>query len=273
MTLEIVSRQAWGALPPKENLPTLAYPVADVFLHHEAGSLIPDGFTPAQECERMREIQTFSMNERGYSDFPYGVAVFPSGRAYEGRDLGFVCGGQTSEEAATLNNNGTSVAIVWPGNYDTMQPTSACLDATADVVQLAQLAGVVTASPSIRGHRDVYATDCPGANAYTALPAIRALVAAPPAPSPAVTALQAIAADLASFTTKVAVQGEKSGRITLLRTLLRSHGFPTLPVTDDYDLEVTHAVNRFKQAHGLGAGQGNRCGKACIAALLVPAHS
>lgn len=171
----IESRSTWGARPPSHGLSQLRYPVADVYVHHEGGATIGADASVDQERARMREIQNGLMG-KGYTDFAYGAAVFPSGRAYEGRDLGFVDGGMTAQEAATLGHNENSVATVWPGNYDVQTPTSAQLQATADVIKIAQLAGVVILHPTIWPHSAAYATACPGAHGRDAVPQLRALV-------------------------------------------------------------------------------------------------
>jgi hypothetical protein len=177
----IASRESWGAAPGHADNP-LDVPVSDVFVHHEGGGIRPATMTVAQEAAAMREIQGYAMSH-GYSDFPYGVGVFGSGRAYEGRDLGFVNGGTTEEEAATAAHNATSIAVVWVGNYQTQTPTDAQIQTTAEVIQLAHLAGTVSWPPNIEGHRDVYSTACPGNNAYLKLPDLRrrtlAVVAVP----------------------------------------------------------------------------------------------
>jgi len=265
----IVPRAAWGAAPPKSGIVPLAYPVSDVFLHHEAGAPIPADFTPEQECARMREIQAFTMGE-GYTDFPYGVAVFPSGRAYEGRDLGFVShDGPTAEEAATMNNNGTSVAVVWPGNYDIEQATPAQIQATADVITLAQQAGIVTTTPNIRGHRDVFPTSCPGHDGEASLPAIRWAVARnaqPPAPAPKPSALQRF---IQAVTARPIQRGDRGPNVKLLQGLLNNHG-ARIPVNGVYDVVTAAAVLRFKKAHALQNRNANKVGRICILALLSP---
>ena len=266
----IVPRAAWGAAPPKPGIEPLAYPVTDVFLHHEAGAPIPDGFTPDQECARMREIQSFCMGE-GYTDFLYGVAVFPSGRAYEGRDLGFVShDGPTAQEAATMNNNGTSIAVVWPGNYNLEQPTAAQIQATADVITLAQQAGIVTWSPNIRGHRDVYQTECPGNSAEAQLPAIRWAVAknANPVPVPP-TVPSALQRFIQAVKTRPIARGDKGAPVKFIQGLLNNHG-ANIPVNGVYDVVTAAAVLRFKKAHALQNRNANKVGLICLLALLSP---
>lgn len=262
----IVPRSVWGATSPKGTFPALSLPVTDVFLHHEAGGPIPANFTAEDEMARMRSIQAYAMSQ-GYADFPYGIAVFPSGRAYEGRDLGFVShDGPTSEEAATANNNSTSVAIVWPGNYDIERPTPAQIQTTADVISLAQFVGVVSSSPNIRGHRDVYQTECPGTWAEAQLPAIRTAVvnnALPPAkPSVLARFIQAV-------TMRPIRRGDKGPNVRLLQALLNNHG-ARIPVNGVYDVVTAAAVLRFKKAHRLQNRNANAVGRLCLLALLAP---
>lgn len=184
----IYSRQEWGAQPPKPGIGDLAYPVRKVFIHHEAGPVFPTFSTVDAEMAKMREVQA-NMMSREYSDFAYGVAQFPSGRVYEGRDLGWVGGGRDLMEGATIGENAVSIAIVFIGNYQIQNPTAQALAACAETIRLAQFAGRVTADAEILGHLQApqASTACPGSMLYADLPQIRALVtrpAATPAPPP-----------------------------------------------------------------------------------------
>lgn len=179
---EIISRAQWGARPPKPGIAPLAYPVAEVFLHHEAGQVWTSTDLDAEKA-KMRALQASTM-ARGYADFPYGAAVFPSGRIYEGRDLGFIDHGTTLQEGATIGENSRSIAIVWIGNYELQNPTPQQVASTAYFIQLAQLANNVTVGCQILGHRDApqASTACPGTFGEAALPEIRRQVSAPPPP-------------------------------------------------------------------------------------------
>lgn len=160
--LVVVTRQQWGAVPPKGGIATLRYPVEDVFQHHEAGAVFTS-LSMADEVARMRALQ-LDMMRRGYSDFAYGVAVFPSGRVYEGRDLGFIGGGHDDEEAATGDHNANSIAILWPGNFETQTVTPAQADGTADIIALAVACGRVLPHFVYQPHSAATgdSTDCPG---------------------------------------------------------------------------------------------------------------
>jgi hypothetical protein len=162
---EFVSREQWGAEP--------ARPGGTVFAHEEAGGRFTS-LDRDQEAARVRQIQSFTMNVRGYDDIPYGMLPFPSGRVYEGRDLSFIGHGRDAEEAATWHNNATSIAICWPGNLDVDRVTPVQITATSDALALAVLAGRVTEPFAFRPHRAVYATDCPGAGGMAAIPLVLA---------------------------------------------------------------------------------------------------
>jgi hypothetical protein len=179
---DVISRAQWGARPPKSGIAALAYPVAEVFLHHEAGPVWTSVDIDTEKA-KMRSLQAETM-AREYADFPYGVAVFPSGRIYEGRDLGFIDHGQTLQEGATIGENARSIAIVWIGNYEQQGPTAQQVASTAYIIQLAQLANNVTVGCRILGHRDApqASTACPGTFGEAALPEIRRQVSAPPPP-------------------------------------------------------------------------------------------
>jgi N-acetylmuramoyl-L-alanine amidase len=86
----------------------------------------------------------------------------PSGRVYEGR-------GWNRHNGATKGYNGNSLAFCWTGNYDTSQPTQASIDAGRALLAQGMRDGYLTADFTIRGHRDVASTACPGRYLYPRL--------------------------------------------------------------------------------------------------------
>jgi hypothetical protein len=167
----IYSRAAWNAAPPLAPLELMAYPVRKVYVHHVGGGIV-GSMTPEQEQAFMRQLQQGAFGD-GYLDFPYGMSVFASGRAYEGRDLRF-------EGAATGGENDDSVAVLLVGNFELQQPTTLALLGAARVIQLGQYVGRITLDATINGHKDApqASTACPGSHLYAALPVVRALVKA-----------------------------------------------------------------------------------------------
>ncbi|WP_010361042.1 N-acetylmuramoyl-L-alanine amidase, partial [Streptomyces acidiscabies] len=95
-----------------------------------------------------------------YSDIAYSFGACPHGYLLEGRGIGKRTGANGDQ---TLNR--AHYAIVGlVGNKGLTQPTDAMLGAIRDGIELLRQHG---AGDEIKGHRDGYATDCPGAPLYT----------------------------------------------------------------------------------------------------------
>ena len=97
--MNVISRQAWGAVPPT-SIATIG-PVGTVYAHTQA-SVIDQSMTPEQEAAIMRRIQRFHMAHddpatpehegRDFSDIAYSFLIFPSGRVYEEAGAGLTAG-------------------------------------------------------------------------------------------------------------------------------------------------------------------------------------
>lgn len=176
--VDITNRAGWHARPPSRPMPKGTYPESTAFIHHEAGALFLS-LQRDDEQRRMRDIQSYDMNVRGYADIPYSFCAFPSGRACEGRDY-------TWDDSATGGSNGTSISICFPGNYQVQYPTSESLDAAAELIVFGIRMGQLTANCRILGHREApgAATACPGINLFNSLSEIRSRVAKLLTPTP-----------------------------------------------------------------------------------------
>jgi N-acetylmuramoyl-L-alanine amidase len=154
----IVPRTGWGAKAPKCTQ-TLTVPVRYLFIHHTAGGAPT---TESGEQSAMRGTQAYHQNDKGWCDIAYNFLIMPSGRIYEGR-------GWNRHNGATKNYNGNSLAFCWAGNYDTSQPSQASIDAGRALVAQAMRDGYLTSDFTMRGHRDVASTACPGRYLYARL--------------------------------------------------------------------------------------------------------
>lgn len=162
--MNIVSRQQWGAKPPRSRR-TITLPTPKLFLHHTAGSE-PDG------ADGVRRIQAFHMDTRGYADIAYSFVVDRDGVVFEGRGAG-VAG------AHTRGHNTTSHAICVIGHYDNERPTTATLDAVAALVAHGHTQGWWP-NQLTGGHRDVGSTSCPGRHLYAQIDTINRLAGSGP---------------------------------------------------------------------------------------------
>lgn len=160
--MEIVTRQQWGAAPPKSPSGRIAGPVSKVFIHH---TVTPSG--PAEsERQLMKQLQNIGFS-RGFSDISYSYLVFPTGRVYEGRGFGKV-------GAHTKGHNSTSYGISLVGNYETEPMTDVQVEAVRQMIAEGRRLGFITAEPEIKGHREVGQTACPGRHAFARIAELRA---------------------------------------------------------------------------------------------------
>lgn len=189
----IITRKGWGAderLRERGFVYTKKVKVA--FVHHTASG---NGYSCAQSASVLRSIYRFHVKSSGWRDIGYNFAVDKCGNIYEGR-----AGGVTKAVlgAHTLGFNTDSTGIAVLGTYNKTNPSAAALKA---VEQLAAwklgLYGLNPAGKStlvsgggnrykkgrsvrfnaIAGHRDGFATDCPGARLYSRLGTARVTAA------------------------------------------------------------------------------------------------
>ncbi|MER5306556.1 N-acetylmuramoyl-L-alanine amidase [Streptomyces sp. NPDC002773] len=187
----IVSRAGWGADESLvQNPPSYLNKVDAVFVHHTAGT---NDYTCADSPAIIRAILTYHVRTNGWNDIGYNFFVDKCGTVFEGRAGGVdrpVLG------AHTYGFNSYSSGISLLGDYENGgTPTAAAKQAIADLaawklglhgvdpqakVTLTAAAdtgvwtkGQAATLNTVSGHRDGYATLCPGATLYSALPGIR----------------------------------------------------------------------------------------------------
>ncbi|EHN77866.1 secreted protein, partial [Streptomyces coelicoflavus ZG0656] len=187
----IVSRAEWGA---DESLvadpPSYLDKVDAVFVHHTAGT---NAYDCADSPAVVRAILTYHVKTNGWNDIGYNFFVDKCGTVFEGRAGGV---DKPVRGAHTYGFNGYSAGVSLLGDYENGgTPSAAAKQAIADLAAWKlNLHGVdpraevtLTAAGdtgvyetgekatlhTVSGHRDGYATLCPGQALYDALPAIR----------------------------------------------------------------------------------------------------
>ncbi|MEU6391199.1 peptidoglycan recognition protein [Streptomyces sp. NPDC046939] len=186
---EIITRKGWGA-DEKLREKKLGYTktVKVAFVHHSATG---NNYTCAQAPSVIRSIYRYHVKSSGWRDIGYNFLVDKCGRIYEGR-----AGGVTKPVmgAHTLGFNSNSTGIAVLGSYDSATPPAAVSTALAKLT--AWKLGLSGANPAgttslksgggnlyakgknvrlhvISGHRDGYATECPGSRLYKKLGTVR----------------------------------------------------------------------------------------------------
>ncbi|MCX4502969.1 peptidoglycan recognition protein family protein [Streptomyces anulatus] len=197
----IVSRAAWKA---DESLSTEAPDYLDqvkaVFVHHTAQT---NAYSCADSAAIVRGLHTYHVQSNGWKDLGYNFIVDKCGTVFEGRKGGVdrpvmgahtygfnrdttgiaVIGMYTDTKAATAATTSVARVAAWKlGQYKADPAGSVQLTAGANGTNMDRkqfVAGSQYAFPRISGHRDGFATECPGLSLYGQLPAIRSLAAGP----------------------------------------------------------------------------------------------
>lgn len=202
----IVSRAAWGADESLvEDPPEYLEGVKAAFVHHTTDA---NNYSCSQSPAIVRAIMAYHVESNGWNDLGYNFLVDKCGTVFEGRGGGVDL---PVRGAHTYGFNGDSTGIAVIGNFATDGvPARTALNAVSRVTawKLGQYGvnptGKVTLTAAgdtgvwregeqatlntVSGHRDGFATECPGQSLYDRLPEIRRFAASPAASSAAPTA-------------------------------------------------------------------------------------
>ncbi|MFE0460824.1 N-acetylmuramoyl-L-alanine amidase [Kitasatospora sp. NPDC058965] len=160
--MKFVSRAEWGARPPSRDW-TYVAGAQGVKIHYEGTEVPADLVDHHEWCAgRVRDIQAAHManTSEGWIDIAYSALACCHGYVYEGRGL-------HHENAANGNQplNLAHYAVCGMiGSAGLTKPTDDLLNGLRDAVEWLQQQG--GAGAEIKGHRDGYATDCPGDPLY-----------------------------------------------------------------------------------------------------------
>ncbi|MFD7867631.1 N-acetylmuramoyl-L-alanine amidase [Streptomyces sp. NPDC059783] len=181
----IITRKGWGA-DEKLREKSFAYTksVKAAFIHHSATG---NNYTCSQAPSVLRGIYRYHVKSSGWRDIGYNFAVDKCGNIYEGR-----AGGVTKAVmgAHTLGFNTNTMGIAVLGTFTKSNPPAAAVTAVEKLTawKLGLFGGnpkgkvtLVSAGSNkykkgrkvklnvISGHRDGFATECPGARLYKKL--------------------------------------------------------------------------------------------------------
>lgn len=155
----IVSREEWGARPPKCQYEPIGN-ITAITIHHTATS---NDYVDAVEV--IKSIQKYHMDERGWCDIGYHFLVDRDGNIYEGRPL-------SALGAHVAGHNQGNVGIAVLGDFNEREPNAKEIDALVTLVSwLVEEYRIPLGN--VKGHRDYAATECPGEHLYEKLENIR----------------------------------------------------------------------------------------------------
>ncbi|MBB4987523.1 MULTISPECIES: peptidoglycan recognition protein family protein [Streptomyces] len=182
---KIITRKGWGADESiREKGFVYTKTIKAAFVHHSATG---NNYTCKQAPSVLRSIYRYHVKSSGWRDFGYNFAVDKCGNIYEGRAGGVA---KPVMGAHTLGFNTNSMGIAVLGTFSKSTPPAAVVTAVARLT--AWKLGLHGVNPkgtsylvsgggnlfkkgttvrfnSIAGHRDGFATECPGGRLYSKL--------------------------------------------------------------------------------------------------------
>ncbi|MFF0479454.1 peptidoglycan recognition protein [Streptomyces sp. NPDC004284] len=186
---KIITRKGWGADESiREKGFVYTSTIKAAFVHHSATG---NNYTCSKAPTVLRSIYRYHVLSSGWRDFGYNFAVDKCGNIYEGRAGGIA---KPVLGAHTLGFNTNSMGIAVLGTFTKSNPPAAVVTAVARLT--AWKLGLHGVNPkgtsylvsgggnlykkgtkvrfnAIAGHRDGFATECPGAHLYDKLGAAR----------------------------------------------------------------------------------------------------
>lgn len=158
--MKLVTRTQWGARDYRlPNGATLYSGNRRGVKLHYLGTPYTD--RPHAQCAAyVRQIQAQHMDGNGWSDVGYSFLVCTHGYVYEGRGLRR----RNSANGNTTLNNQDYAVLLLVGSSGLTEPTDEQLHGARDAIDYCRKEG--PAGTWLGGHRDGYATSCPGDAVY-----------------------------------------------------------------------------------------------------------
>jgi hypothetical protein len=167
----VLPRSAWGARA--RNCNTASTPQR-ITVHHTETPTNDSMSVPA----RLRQIQNYHIDVRGWCDIGYHFLVGRDGNVYQGRR-------ENTLGAHVANANSGNVGVSFIGSFMDAPPSAAMEAAAARIIgAVARTYGITLSRNSVKGHRERGQTDCPGDALYARLAAIIGAASGDDAPAP-----------------------------------------------------------------------------------------
>lgn len=157
--MDIVSRNEWGARRVTGSYTRMPAHPKGVKIHY-TGSAVSSNLAKDHDLcvGLMKSVQRQHMDGNGWMDIGYSFAVCPHRKVFVGRGLGHV----PAANGPGLNS-GHYAILAMVGTSGLTSPPDAMLLGIWDTIEYLRSHGV---GREIKGHRDGYATECPGKPLY-----------------------------------------------------------------------------------------------------------
>lgn len=159
MSIDLVTRAAWGARSPRDSYSPLTS-TRGVKVHYTGGRIDPRMQDDHSRCvAAVQAIQKHHMDGNGWIDIGYSALACWHRKVFVGRGPRRV----PAANGSGLNSAHYAVCGL-VGNSGLVEPNDAMLHAILDAIEWLRAEG--GAGREIKGHRDGYSTDCPGGPLY-----------------------------------------------------------------------------------------------------------
>lgn len=156
MTIQLITRDQWGARPRKAGTTSIA--PEGVVIHWEGGGW--DWPWAHSTCDdKVRAMQADHMDRKGWSDIAYNYLACPHKYVFEGRGYDRR---SSANGDADVNYKYFAVQCMW--GVKSGNAPDALKEAARDAIEYLRAKG--HAGNKILGHRDTNETDCPGDELY-----------------------------------------------------------------------------------------------------------
>ncbi|XP_045158541.2 peptidoglycan recognition protein 3-like isoform X2 [Mercenaria mercenaria] len=153
----IIARSQWGARSPKSQTGMKSTPLYAV-IHHGAGSRC---YTEDKCKKTVQGYQNYHMDTRKWVDIGYNFIVGEDGNVYEGRGWGI-----RGAHAGTVDSNEKSLGICVIGDFSSTVPNLIAQNTVKQLIACAESNKKLASTYTIRAHRDLKSTSCPGERFY-----------------------------------------------------------------------------------------------------------
>ena len=154
--MNYVTRGEWGARAPR-CISDIRH--VDTVVVHYSASDADEQANHVNCAGRVRGIQRFHMDTRGWCDIAYNFLVCKHGYVYEGR-------GFYNRSAATGNDNNHTLAVCFLGDDTPNRDDVTALGRQAIVQITRAIQTRWSRTMAYKGHRDFMSTSCPGDELY-----------------------------------------------------------------------------------------------------------
>lgn len=166
--MRVITRKEWGA-KHRNGFGKRVIPVKRVYVHHSVTKSYGPNATLKEDIAAARTVENVGQERfGGGSSYTFGITE--AGRV-------FLLLGEDRIGAHTKGHNTDAIGIVFIGKFDKKPPSQKAIDAFEWLIADLTRRKKITRTASIRGHRDVVATSCPGAHIYKRLPAMEKVAA------------------------------------------------------------------------------------------------